>query len=152
MAFEKGHRVRFQPQEDQRLMDLVMRYGCQSWPCIADYMPQRNARQCRDRWNYYLMPQLKKDFQRRGGTISTPASANHWGGKASILTLQESSDSHSARKEGNPVVVLTEAESRSTDGAPGDARSGLLAEIWSRTEPLDPVEMGPLFFGWFEER
>jgi hypothetical protein len=61
MSAKRARRMRFKPDEDRILMDLVMRYGCDSWSWIASRLPGRNARQCRDRWNHYLLPLAPRD-------------------------------------------------------------------------------------------
>ena len=54
---EKIHRFRFTPKEDKKLISLVKKYGTNNWNAIAQNLPQRTARQCRDRWNHYVNPQ-----------------------------------------------------------------------------------------------
>jgi hypothetical protein len=53
----KGH-AKFTPEEDFRLYRLVMDHGPNNWRLIARYMPERNSRQCRERWLNYLNPEL----------------------------------------------------------------------------------------------
>jgi hypothetical protein len=53
-------RAMFTADEDQRLKFLVSRYGT-NWPLIADHLPDRNIRQCKDRWTNYLSPNLSFD-------------------------------------------------------------------------------------------
>jgi hypothetical protein len=53
----KGH-AKFTPQEDFRLCHLVRDHGANNWRLIAQYMPGRNSRQCRERWLNYLNPEL----------------------------------------------------------------------------------------------
>lgn len=51
-------RVKFTPEEDQRLTQLVQEYGEDSWAEIVERMPKRNLRQCKERWTNYLSPTL----------------------------------------------------------------------------------------------
>ena len=53
-----GKKCKFTPEEDQRLMSLVMKYGTRDWLYISQKMMSRNPRQCRERWNNYLNPNL----------------------------------------------------------------------------------------------
>jgi hypothetical protein len=46
----------FTPDEDDRLRELVGKYGENSWRGISAKMPRRNRRQCRERWFNYLSP------------------------------------------------------------------------------------------------
>jgi hypothetical protein len=48
----------FIPAEDQRLVELVARYPFQPWGVIAAQMPGRTARQCRERYQNYLNPEV----------------------------------------------------------------------------------------------
>lgn len=49
----KRHRAKFGPDEDQRLCQLVAKYG-EQWIKVAQEMPNRSVRQCRERWKHYL--------------------------------------------------------------------------------------------------
>jgi len=52
-------KVKFTPEEDARLLELVHEYGTKEWITIASLMRTRNPRQCRERWHNYLNPTLK---------------------------------------------------------------------------------------------
>jgi hypothetical protein len=47
-------RSKFTSDEDVQLRNLVAEYGPLAWVEIANLMPDRNARQCRERWKHYL--------------------------------------------------------------------------------------------------
>jgi hypothetical protein len=49
---------RFADNEDQLLTDAVNRIGTFDWKRIAKELPTFTARQCRERWNNYLNPNL----------------------------------------------------------------------------------------------
>jgi hypothetical protein len=51
-------RRRFTPAEDGALKRLVSVYGLDNWGIIASFMPERNARQCRERYESYLAPNV----------------------------------------------------------------------------------------------
>ena len=58
---EKKHiRHPFTKIEDIMLARLVKEYGCSNWKLIASKIPGRNSRQCRDRWCFFLAPDLNK--------------------------------------------------------------------------------------------
>jgi hypothetical protein len=47
-------REKFSIEEDDRLRELVARFGTNSWESVAKGMPGRNVRQCRERWKHYV--------------------------------------------------------------------------------------------------
>ena len=53
---KKHTRKSFTPEEDSLLVQLVRMYGLNKWDVLASFMPDRNARQCRERWKSFLCP------------------------------------------------------------------------------------------------
>jgi hypothetical protein len=54
---QKGiQRRNFTPKEDQAIITAVAKYGTESWSKVASEVPDRTARQCRDRYRHYLKP------------------------------------------------------------------------------------------------
>lgn len=51
-------RKAFTTAEDLILISLVNQIGTQSWERIAVHLPNRSARQCRERWISYLSPNI----------------------------------------------------------------------------------------------
>ena len=66
MTYQEEHsekkriRMKFQPEEDEKLKQLVAQFGTNSWELIAKQMEGRNVRQCRERWNHYLCSETAK--------------------------------------------------------------------------------------------
>jgi hypothetical protein len=54
-------RRKFTQEEDLRLRSLVDQIGAKSWEAVAKFMPNRSARQCRDRYKNYLLDNLVCD-------------------------------------------------------------------------------------------
>lgn len=54
-------KCKFTPEEDKRLTELAMKSKMHNWNEIARQIGTRNARQCRERWNNYLNPELRND-------------------------------------------------------------------------------------------
>ena len=48
---------RFTEEEDDKLRELVKKYGENQWLLISSCMGTRNSRQCKDRWHQYLSPE-----------------------------------------------------------------------------------------------
>uniref|UniRef100_H3C734 V-myb avian myeloblastosis viral oncogene homolog-like 2b n=1 Tax=Tetraodon nigroviridis TaxID=99883 RepID=H3C734_TETNG len=46
--------------EDEKIAELVKKYGTINWTLISTHMSRRTAKQCRDRWQNHLDPQIKK--------------------------------------------------------------------------------------------
>ncbi|KAM7275156.1 hypothetical protein ACFE04_017022 [Oxalis oulophora] len=47
--------------EDRLLIKLVDQYGLRKWSHIAQMLPGRIGKQCRERWHNHLRPDIKKD-------------------------------------------------------------------------------------------
>ncbi|VFR00397.1 unnamed protein product [Cuscuta campestris] len=48
-------------EEDRNLIRLVKQYGVRKWAQVADKMVGRAGKQCRERWQNHLRPDIKKD-------------------------------------------------------------------------------------------
>ncbi|KAJ4795874.1 Myb-related protein 3R-1 [Rhynchospora pubera] len=48
-------------EEDQKIIELVEKYGPAKWSVIAKQLPGRIGKQCRERWHNHLNPDIKKD-------------------------------------------------------------------------------------------
>ncbi|XP_056155740.1 myb-related protein A [Lampris incognitus] len=47
-------------EEDQKVIDLVRKYGPKRWSVIAKHLHGRIGKQCRERWHNHLNPEVKK--------------------------------------------------------------------------------------------
>ncbi|XP_047444914.1 myb-related protein B-like [Mugil cephalus] len=47
-------------EEDQRVTELVQKYGMKRWSLIAKQLHTRNGKQCRERWHNHLNPTVRK--------------------------------------------------------------------------------------------
>jgi hypothetical protein len=54
----KKPRLFFSGAEDALLRNVVETHGLGDWEKIAECLPSRSPRQCRDRWTNYLAPEL----------------------------------------------------------------------------------------------
>ena len=55
----KAHpKTKFTPEEDQKLTMLVSLYGKEKWEEVSKFMEGRSPRQCKERWSYYLNPEI----------------------------------------------------------------------------------------------
>ncbi|KAK8857459.1 hypothetical protein M9Y10_015864 [Tritrichomonas musculus] len=55
----KKSRIPFTKEEDEKIKQLVQKYGCRQWQLISSFIPGRSPKQCRDRYSNYLIPGLK---------------------------------------------------------------------------------------------
>uniref|UniRef100_T1IK26 Uncharacterized protein n=1 Tax=Strigamia maritima TaxID=126957 RepID=T1IK26_STRMM len=47
-------------EEDERVIELVRKYGPKKWTLIAKHLNGRIGKQCRERWHNHLNPEIKK--------------------------------------------------------------------------------------------
>ncbi|XP_019340180.1 myb-related protein B isoform X3 [Alligator mississippiensis] len=47
-------------EEDQKVIELVKKYGTKQWTQIAKHLKGRLGKQCRERWHNHLNPEVKK--------------------------------------------------------------------------------------------
>ncbi|OHT14721.1 Myb-like DNA-binding domain containing protein [Tritrichomonas foetus] len=50
-------KCKFTNEEDQKLLHFVQEFGSKNWKEIANRMPGRSIRQCRERYKYFLSPE-----------------------------------------------------------------------------------------------
>lgn len=48
-------------EEDQKVVELVEKYGAKKWSLIASNLPGRIGKQCRERWHNHLNPDICKE-------------------------------------------------------------------------------------------
>lgn len=48
-------------EEDEKLAENVHRFGAKNWSYIAQALPGRIGKQCRERWHNHLNPDIKKN-------------------------------------------------------------------------------------------
>lgn len=47
-------------EEDEKVIELVRKYGPKKWTLIARFLKGRIGKQCRERWHNHLNPNIKK--------------------------------------------------------------------------------------------
>jgi hypothetical protein len=58
MAQLRSAKSKFESHEDSLLSEAVRIFGTRDWWLVASAVPNRTARQCRERWCNYLNPRL----------------------------------------------------------------------------------------------
>ncbi|EKX32507.1 hypothetical protein GUITHDRAFT_98601 [Guillardia theta CCMP2712] len=56
-GFIKGQWTR---EEDEKVIQYVEKYGTKQWARIAQVLPGRKGKQCRERWHNHLNPDINK--------------------------------------------------------------------------------------------
>lgn len=56
----KAHKKPWTEEEDALIRDMVAEYGPRNWSKIAKHIPERQGKQCRERWFNHLDPKIKK--------------------------------------------------------------------------------------------
>merc|ERR1719318_2266638 len=54
------NRGRWTKEEDEKVIELVKKYGPKRWTLIAKHLKGRIGKQCRERWHNHLNPDIKK--------------------------------------------------------------------------------------------
>ncbi|KAI5495143.1 RNA polymerase II transcription regulator recruiting protein [Trichomonas vaginalis G3] len=52
---------KFTLEDDNKLIDIIQHIGTSSWDEIAKRMGNRNKRQCKERWENYLSPEINSE-------------------------------------------------------------------------------------------
>lgn len=47
-------------KEDSTLIKVIKQYGAKRWAFIAQFIPNRVGKQCRERWHNHLNPNINK--------------------------------------------------------------------------------------------
>ena len=61
LAGPLSKKKKFTSLEDELLKSLVERFTTQNWKLIAQHIPSRTPRQCRERWFNYINPDLNQN-------------------------------------------------------------------------------------------
>ena len=134
---EKLLKGQWTAEEDGRLADLVAKYGTRRWSHIARALENRVGKQCRERWNNHLAPDIKRGswsmeeedtFIRAHGELG-----NKWSDIAKLLEgrTENSVKNHwnatKRRKDGDMsrfrAYVIETSEKQQRDGVETTPRS-----------------------------
>jgi hypothetical protein len=76
----------FTAEEDQLITDYVATSGPRSWPRVTSLLPNRSAKQCRERWFNHLDPNVVKSPWRYEEDVAIFESFQKYGGKWSLIS------------------------------------------------------------------
>jgi hypothetical protein len=61
MKFSKYSKTQWTTQEDGKLLESIREHGMLNWSVIANDIPNRNGKQCRERYKNHLSPDVNHD-------------------------------------------------------------------------------------------
>ncbi|KAL8256289.1 hypothetical protein R6Q59_031356 [Mikania micrantha] len=73
-------------EEDEVIVRLVEQYGAKKWSTIAQHLPGRIGKQCRERWHNHLNPNINKDAWSQEEEIALIHAHQVYGNKWAELT------------------------------------------------------------------
>ena len=79
-------RKHFTQEEDIKLKSLVMQFGDQNWKEISKHMFKRSPRQCRERYKFYLSPNLNNMIWTKEEDTYLQILVSYYGNKWSLIS------------------------------------------------------------------
>ncbi|XP_076894225.1 transcription factor MYB3R-4-like [Bidens hawaiensis] len=73
-------------EEDEVIVRLVEQYGAKKWSTIAQHLPGRIGKQCRERWHNHLNPNINKEAWSQEEEIALIHAHQVYGNKRAELT------------------------------------------------------------------
>ncbi|PIM98999.1 Transcription factor, Myb superfamily [Handroanthus impetiginosus] len=73
-------------EEDEIIIELVNKYGPKKWSTIAQHLPGRIGKQCRERWHNHLNPGINKDAWTQEEELALIRAHQIYGNKWAELT------------------------------------------------------------------
>ncbi|KAA8521795.1 hypothetical protein F0562_012468 [Nyssa sinensis] len=73
-------------EEDEIIIELVNKYGAKKWSTIAQHLPGRIGKQCRERWHNHLNPAINKEAWTQEEELALIRAHQIYGNKWAELT------------------------------------------------------------------
>lgn len=157
-------------EEDEVIVRLVDQYGAKKWSTIAQHLPGRIGKQCRERWHNHLNPNINKEAWSQEEEIALIHAHQVYGNKWAELTkflpgrsdnaiknhwnssVKKKLDSYLAsgllpQSQNLPPVTLTNQSSASTSWAPQHSGDESIRKDITETEDISECSQGSTFIG-----
>lgn len=138
---------KFTEQEDLQLAHAVMELGGVQWEEIAQRIPTRSARQCRERWKNYLSPSVSNASWTEAEDIMLMAMYRQLGSKWSIMAKYFPKRTDVALKNRYAALMKLRGEMKLVT-APVAEKDNRLAD---QTDQMETLKTETSFFDGFDD-